>query len=386
MLLPTRFLAALCAVFAVSALIYGCGGGIPGNAVAKVGDASVSKASFDHWLTVLVDSSAGNSPNAQRPPVPDPPNYAKCIAFSQKTAPPTPKGQPKPSPATYKSQCDQQYQSLKAQTMQFLISADWLQGEAADQGVSASGKEVQAKLAQIKQQQFPQPAQFATFMKNSGMTMDDVLFRVRLDELSSKIRTKVTAGKDKVTQAQIANYYNSNKARFGQPERRDLRLILVKSAALASKLKSQLQGGASFKALAKKYSVDQASKSQGGTLRGVVKGQQEKAFDAAIFAAPKNQLTGPLKTTFGYYIFRVQKITPGSQQTLAQATPTITQLLKQQGQQGALTTFVKQFNKKWKSRTNCRTAFAVRNCSNAPKQAAGAAGSVSQTQGSSTGQ
>ncbi|MGI8557249.1 MAG: peptidylprolyl isomerase [Solirubrobacteraceae bacterium] len=381
-----RLLAALGAVFAVSALLFGCGGGIPGNAVAKVGDAVISKASFEHWLTVAAYSSSGNSPAAQRPPVPDPPNYTKCIASAEQSAPPTPKGQPKPGPAVFKSQCDQAYQSLKAQVMQFLIQADWLQGEASDQGVSASDKEVQTKFQQLKQQQFPQAAQFQQFLANSGMTLQDVLFRVRLDTLSGKIKTKVTGNKGTPTNAQVVAYYNQNKARFGQPERRDLRLILVKSAGLAAKLKSQLAGGASFKTLAKKYSIDQASKAQGGALLGVVRGQQEKALDTAIFAAKKDTLLGPIKTQFGYYVFRVQKITPPSQQTLAQASPTVRQLLAQQGQQGALSKFVAQFNKKWKARTKCRSSFAVQNCSNAPKQAPSTQGTVQQTQGSGSGQ
>lgn len=373
-----RFLAALGAVFAVSAVLSSCGGGIPGDAVAKVAGSSISKTSFSHWLTIAAGSSAASSRAAQRPPVPDPPDYTKCIASAQKSAPPTPKGQPKPSPATYKMQCDQQYQSLKAQVMQFLIQADWLQGEAADQGVSASDKEVQTMFQQLKQQQFPQPAQFQQFLTNSGMTVQDVLFRVRLNTLSGKIRTKVTGNKGTTTSAQIAAYYAQNKARFGQPERRDLRVILVKSAALAAKVKSQLAGGASFTALAKKYSTDQATKAQGGTLLGVVRGQQEKGFDTAIFAASRGKLLGPIKTQFGYYVFRLQKIKPPSQQTLAQASPTIKLLLTQQGQQGALTKFVAAFNKKWKARTKCASAFAVQTCSNAPKQAPSAPGAVQQ--------
>ena len=121
----------------------------------------------------------------------------------------------------------------------------------------------------------------------------------------------MTKGKDKVTDAQIAAYYNKNKARFAQPERRDLRIVLTKDKAKAEQAKKALESGQSFKSVAKKYSIDQASKAQGGKLPAVAKGQQEKALDNAIFNAKKGKLTGPVKTQFGYYVFDVTQDHPG---------------------------------------------------------------------------
>ncbi|MGZ5346412.1 MAG: peptidylprolyl isomerase, partial [Solirubrobacterales bacterium] len=82
----------------------------------------------------------------------------------------------------------------------------------------------------------------------------------------------------------------------------------------------------------------------------------------------KGQVTGPIKTQFGYLVFEVTKSTPASQQTLAQATPKIRQQLSTQGQQKALQTFVKDFEKKWKDRTDCRKGYVVDVCKNAPKK------------------
>jgi len=216
------------------------------------------------------------------------------------------------------------------------------------------------------------------------MSQDDILFRVRLDTLSNKLRDKVTKGKDKVTDAQIAAYYNKNKARFAQPERRDLRIVLTKDLATAQKAKQLVQSGTSFASVAKKYSIDQASKSQGGVLLAVAKGQQEPALDQAVFAAKKGQLEGPVKTQFGYYVFKVQKITPASQQSLAQAKETIKQLLASQNQQKALDDFVKGFRKKWKGKTNCRSGYITQDCQNAPKPkttSTSAPGAVTSTTG-----
>ena len=199
------------------------------------------------------------------------------------------------------------------------------------------------------------------------MTEDDLIFRVRGNLLSDKLREKITKGKDKVTDAQITQYYNKNKARFAQPERRDLRIVLTKTKAKADEAKAAIQSGQSFKSVVSKYSIDQSSKQQGGVLLAVAKGQQEKSLDTAVFGAKKGVLTGPVKTQFGYYVFQVQKVTKASQQTLTQAKETIRQLLISTNQQKELDSFVKDFRERWKDETNCRDGFVVQDCKNAPK-------------------
>jgi foldase protein PrsA len=360
---------ALCAFFVVALMLSACGGGVPGDAVIKIGDSTIKKTTFNHWMQIAAISSAGQTnPNAKtKPQIPVPPDFKACIADKQKTAAKPAKGQPTPTAAQYKTQCKQQYEGLRDQVLQFLVSAEWIAGEAADRGVKVSDKEVQTQFQTTKKQSFPKQADFDKFLKNSGMQLSDLLYRVRLDALSTKLRASVTKGKNKVTDAQIAAYFKKNKSRFSQPERRDLRIVLTKTEAAANTALAALKSGQAFGAVAKKYSIDQASKAQGGALLAVAKGQEEKALDTAIFSASVGQLKGPIKTQFGYYVFKVQKITKASAQTLAQAKPTITQLLTSQNQQGALDKFVTGFRKKWKAKTECRKGFVTQDCKNAPK-------------------
>src|SRR3954454_2371513 len=365
-----RLFLAVGAIAVPAVALSACGDSVPGNSVAKVGDDSITKTQFNHWMQVAAISSQGALPGAKKTAVkvPQPPDFAECVATKTKTAPKPAKGQPKPTATQFKAQCKQEYEGLRDQVLQFLISAQWIQGEASDQDVKVSDSEVNKQFQQTKKQSFPKEKDYAKFLKDSGMTQDDILFRVRLDTLSNKLREKVTKGKDKVTDPQIAAYYNKNKARFAQPERRDLRIVLTKEKAKADQAQAAIQSGQSFKDVAKKFSIDQASKSQGGVLLAVANGQQEKALDQAVFKAKKGELVGPVKTQFGYYVFKVQKITPASQQSLAQAKQTIKQLLASQNQQKSLDTFVKNFRKKWKKQTNCKKAYVTQDCKNAPKQ------------------
>jgi foldase protein PrsA len=351
---------ALGAFFVPAAIIAGCGG-VPGNAVAEVDGKAIEKDTYEHWLNVAAKSAG---PDAK---VPVPPDYTECVAQAKKTAAKPAKGQPKQTDADYKKQCEQQYNQLRDQVLGLLISFEWIEREAEDQGIKVSDAEVKKSFDEQKKQSFPKTADYEKFLKDSGQTNEDVMQRVRLDTLSQKIRDKVTKGKDNVTDQQIEDYYNKNKAQFAQPERRDLSIVLTKKEDKAKEAKAALQSGESFKTVAKQYSIDDASKAQGGKLPAVAKGQQEKAFDDAIFKAKKGKIEGPVKTQFGWYVFRVDKITKASQQTLAQAKTTIKQVLASQNQQKALDEFVKDFRKKWKEKTECREDYVTQDCKNAPK-------------------
>ena len=357
-------------------LVAGCGGGVPSSGVAKVGDTVVTKDQFNHWLSAAAHGSAAPGSN---PVVPDPPNFTKCVAAQAKT--PVPKGAKKPTAAQLKTQCAQQYAALKQQVMQFLISAEWILQEADKQGVKVSDKQVQKQFQDQKKQSFQKASDYQAFLKNSGMTENDLLFRVKLDIISNDVRNKIIKGKDNVTNAQIASYYNKNKQRFAQPERRDLLVVLTRDKAKAQAAKSAIDSGQSWAKVAKQYSIDQASKAQGGKLPGVAKGQQEKAFDDAIFGASKGQVVGPVKTQFGYYVFKVTGVTPATQQTLAQTQETIRNLLKSETQQKALNSFVTKFRKDYRSKTQCGKGYVIPDCKNAPKQSTATPASGGAPQG-----
>jgi foldase protein PrsA len=357
-----RFIPALSAVLFALVGLAACGG-IPGNAVVQVDGTPVSKEAFNHWMGIAATaSSPAAGSTAAKPVIPEPPSYTACIAHLQATTPAPAKGQPAPTPAQLKSQCEQQYKQLQQQVLGFLISSDWVVGEAAHLGVKVSDAEVHKQFQKIKAQQFPRPAEFEKFLASTGQTTSDLLLRVKLNLLSSKIQQKIAKQKHTVTKAEVEKFYNENKQRYGTPEKRNVEIILTKTEAAANKAKQEIASGKSFSSVAKQVSIDPTSKAKGGLLTEVVKGQQEKSLDAAIFSAQPNALGGPLKTAFGYYVYRVKSSTPGNQQSLAQAEAAIKSQLTATQSQTALTKFVKEFRTKWKGKTECRSGYVVKDC------------------------
>src|SRR3954453_483152 len=165
----SRFLALGAFFVAMAVALTACGGdssSIPGNAVAKVGDNTISKADFDHWMKVAAISSAGSAEPDKAgasASVPDAPDFKQCIEEKKKSAPKPAKGQPTPTDATFKSQCQQQYDGLKQQVMQFVISSEWIQGEGGEQKVTVSEKGVDKQFETTKKQPFPKRAAFTKF-------------------------------------------------------------------------------------------------------------------------------------------------------------------------------------------------------------------------------
>jgi len=100
-------------------VVSGCGSSIPGNSVAVVAGNPITQQALAHWGYVAAVGESEQSPGSPVI-VPDPPTYTKCIASLKKVAPAT------ISVAELKTACVSQF----SQTLEYLIRADWIQGQA----------------------------------------------------------------------------------------------------------------------------------------------------------------------------------------------------------------------------------------------------------------
>jgi foldase protein PrsA len=359
---PRRIISTVTAIALVAlspVALSACGGDddVPRGAVADVDGKPVTQREFDHWLQVVNASQQPPSKNRKKPPKP-----------------------PKRGSSAYNQ--------LRDQVVQFLVSARWIEGEAADRDVTTNDKEVQRQFRQTRDQSFPSKRAYERFLETSGQSQEDILFRVRLDVLSNKLRQKLTTDVGEVSDDEIKDYFEENKQQFSQPERRDLQVVRTKTEDKANEALRRLKDGDPFKDVVKDLSNDPASKQQEGKLLGVAKGQQDQTFDEAIFSAKKDELAGPVKTQGGFYVFKVTRITPASEQSLEQSKESIRQLLLSQKQQQALDAFTQEFRKKWRDRTDCAKGYITPDCSNGeepPQTPPGAPGGPQPPAKSGTG-
>jgi parvulin-like peptidyl-prolyl isomerase len=327
----SKRLLAVCAVaLAAAALAAGCGSSNPSvgaNDVAVVGDQSISKDQFDNLMDQAKRNYAANK-------------------------------QPWPETGT------QQYVALRKQAMQFLVQRAEFEQKAADLGINVTDSDVDKQLATIKSQYFGKGGKcdatcekkFAAEMKKQNLSIDQVRDDVRASVVQNKIYEKVTAGAT-VSDKEVSDYYKKNKAQYVQPESRDVRHILVKKKALAEQIYQQLQSGASFAALAKKYSTDPSSKNSGGKLT-VSKGRQVPEFDKVAFKLKTHEIGKPVKTTYGWHV--IQALTPVKPQAvtkLSEVKTAIKQQLLGQKKQDEMRKWVDDTSKDFESKTTYQVGY-----------------------------
>lgn len=103
--------------------------------------------------------------------------------------------------------------------------------------------------------------------------------------------------------------------RFTAPEERLARHILIKfgadkdaARAEAEALLEQIKGGADFAELAEEKSQDTGSKSDGGSLGWVRRGQMVEAFEAALFKLKAGGVSDVVESEFGWHIIRLEEL------------------------------------------------------------------------------
>ncbi len=142
--------------------------------------------------------------------------------------------------------------------------------------------------------------------------------RVRVDyiELDKNTLPPASAPEDEMLRAL---YEAEKQTRFARPEQRQARHILIRvvgnsgeAQALqkAREVRSQIEKGGDFTALAKQYSDDPGSKDKGGLLDLSPKGTLDPAFDDALFKLKQGELSQPVRTSFGWHIIQLEKLVP----------------------------------------------------------------------------
>jgi len=127
--------------------------------------------------------------------------------------------------------------------------------------------------------------------------------------------------------------YEKAKSRYVSAEQRLASHILVKvdgkgapedqkaALAKAEEIEKQLKSGKDFAALAKQESADLGSKNQGGDLGWLDRGTTEEAFETALFALGKGEVSQPVLTSEGYHVIELRDVRPGKTRTFDEVKP-----------------------------------------------------------------
>ncbi len=134
-----------------------------------------------------------------------------------------------------------------------------------------------------------------------------VIFVIDENQIASSIQ---------VPDEQLRQIYAQQQSRFRTEERVRARHILIKTIGRpesevpalqkkAEELLQKLKSGADFGELARKHSEDPGSAAKGGELDWIIRGQTVPEFEQAAFSLKPRELSGIIKTQYGFHIIQV---------------------------------------------------------------------------------
>jgi len=143
-----------------------------------------------------------------------------------------------------------------------------------------------------------------------------------------------------VSDGELKNYYEQNLQSFQQPERVRAAHILFKTEgkspeetekikARAAEILARVKKGEDFAALARKYSEDVGSASQGGDLGFFGRGQMVPEFENAAFTLKEGSVSDLIVTKYGFHIIKVSEKQTARTQAFEEVVGTIRPTLLQ---------------------------------------------------------
>ncbi len=312
--------------------------------IARIGKVTITRGVLEHWTSVGVHGKIG---------APEPPAYAACVSYLGLGASET------TTTEQLRLTCKRKYEESLHKALNLLIHVPWLISEAAEAGIRVD----RAKLARETALSGPHGEAIKQILANKGETLADFRLTLTLIRLSAQFDRKLEA-RMPVTGARIADYYRLHKDSLGIPEQRDLYVVRFASLGEANTAKREIEHGASFATIAKRASsLAQPSGAQNGLLRGLKpENWPEKPLPEDIFHAPLKTLEGPVRISFGYYVFEVVGKRPGRPSTLAEAKAEVVRKLHELLRERIFARFAVAFTKKWAARTVCLPGDLARHC------------------------
>lgn len=139
------------------------------------------------------------------------------------------------------------------------------------------------------------------------------------------------------TEAEVVSYYNGNKARYAARETRDIEQLVLPTQAAAKAIADKVKGGASLAAAARDAGLSASTLSD--QTRAALTASASQAVADAAFGTAQGIVAGPMRGALGWVVLRVTAIKETPARALAAVRPEITAALREQKEKRLLGDF-----------------------------------------------
>ncbi|HZJ99557.1 MAG TPA: peptidylprolyl isomerase [Tissierellaceae bacterium] len=216
------------------------------------------------------------------------------------------------------------------QVLDILVANKIKDAEIEAKDINISDEEIEEDLEKMKEFYGSEEA-LENDLITYGLTLDDVKNNIKSNlEIELLLEPYI-----EITDEEMKDYFEANKASFDQVEEVRASHILVETEEEALEVKGKLDDGDDFADLAKEYSSDTANSESGGDLGYFDRNKMVDEFSEAVFAMEIGAISDPVQTNFGYHIIKLDDIVEAKEAVYEENTETIKDIIFQQKAQEA---------------------------------------------------
>jgi len=214
--------------------------------------------------------------------------------------------------STYEGkELEEKLKVAKADILSQLIEDKLILQQAKKDELTVEEKEIDELVDELKSN-FQSIEEFDDALKNRKVSLIDLRKRYKEQLLIKKEVSKEVLSKVVVSPTEIAEYYEANKEQFRVPEQVHLRNIFLtindneeEVSKKANEIYEQLQKGVEFIELVEKYS-EAPNVIDSGDMGFMKKGSLLEEIEETVFNLKIGEFTKPIKSSSGYYLFKVE--------------------------------------------------------------------------------
>lgn len=253
----------------------------------------------------------------------------------------------------------------KALLVEELVNTEVLMQKADELGITCSDEEAQETYNAIKTQYGEEV--FNQMLEYSNITPDEYIAELKRQTILMKLQDVMLKDRPTVTEDEIKAYYDAHQEEFKVGAGANMKHILVyvsdekdeaqmaKVEAAVKEIENELASGKTFEELFEKYSAEGADTNLYiAEDLGFVEYESpylDEAFLAGAKELAEGEVSGPVKSSFGYHFIKVDNITDEKISTLEEVQETISSNLQEEKD---FATYQETLNK-WVSEAKVKT-------------------------------
>ena len=199
-----------------------------------------------------------------------------------------------------------------------MISQEIVNQQAEKENITVTDEEIANEMSSYMQM-IENVDEYNKFMEENGIDEEFLKNHFRQTLIFDKYRNKIMS-ETEITENDLRDYYNTHIDEYKKEEIKASHILITtlndmgeplseeetaKKESEAQDILARIKQGEDFEALAKEYSDDKASASNGGDLGYFAKGVMVPEFEEAAFKLEKGQVSDVVKSSFGYHIIKV---------------------------------------------------------------------------------